>query len=110
MPGDGEAAKGEIQALSTLDRTIHEPARLMLMAFLYVVEAGDYTYLMSETGLTWGNLSVHLSKLEEAGYIAIQKGYKGKRPHTMAQLTPAGRIAFQAYRQSMKQVLDSLPG
>lgn len=109
MKGDGDAAKGDIQALNDLDRTIHEPARLMLMAFLYVVEAGDYTYLMSETGLTWGNLSVHLSKLEAAGYIEIRKGYKGKKPHTMAQLTPAGRAAFLAYRQSLKQALDNLP-
>lgn len=101
--------EGYIQSLNDLDRTIHEPARLMLMAFLYVVEAGDYAYLMSETGLTWGNLGAHLNKLEEAGYIEIEKGYKGKRPNSMAHLTPAGRAAFQAYRQSLKQALDSLP-
>ncbi len=106
----GEAPKEEIRSLNDLDRTIHEPARLMLMAFLYVVEAGDYTYLMSETGLTWGNLGAHLNKLEEAGYIEIEKGYKGKKPNTMAHLTPAGRAAFQAYRQSLKQALDNLPG
>jgi DNA-binding MarR family transcriptional regulator len=104
-----DVTKGAIQSLNDLDRTIHEPARLMLMAFLYVVEAGDYTYLMSETGLTWGNLSGHLNKLEEAGYVEIEKGYKGKKPNTMARLTPTGRTAFQAYRQSLKQALDNLP-
>jgi DNA-binding MarR family transcriptional regulator len=106
---DDDAGDGEIRSLSDLDRTIHEPARLMLMAFLYVVEAGDYTYLMSETGLTWGNLSAHLNKLEEVGYIEIDKGYKGKKPNTMAHLTPLGRAAFQAYRQSLSQALNSLP-
>lgn len=105
----GEAPNEEIRSLNDLDRTIHEPARLMLMALLYVVETGDYTYLMSETGLTWGNLSAHLNKLEEAGHIEIEKGYKGKKPNTMARLTPAGRAAFQAYRQSLKQALDNLP-
>ncbi len=106
----GDAPKADLQSLNNLDRTIHEPARLMLMAFLYVVEAGDYAYLMSETGLTWGNLSAHLNKLEEAGYIEIEKGYKGKKPNTMAHLTPAGRAAFLAYRQNLKQALDNLPG
>jgi DNA-binding MarR family transcriptional regulator len=104
-----EVRNGEIRSLNDLDRTIHEPARLMLMAFLYVVEAGDYTYLMSETGLTWGNLSAHLNRLQEVGYIEIDKGYKGKKPNTMAQLTPLGRAAFQAYRQNLSQVLDRLP-
>ena len=106
---ESDAARGEIRSLNDLDRTIHEPARLMLMALLYVVDAGDYTYLMSETGLSWGNLSAHLNKLEEAGYIEIEKGYKGKKPNTMAHLTPAGRVAFQTYWQHLKQTLDNLP-
>jgi DNA-binding MarR family transcriptional regulator len=102
-------AEVHIRSFNDLDRTIHEPARLMIMAFLYVVEAGDYTYLMSETGLTWGNLGAHLNRLEEAGYVEIEKGYKGRRPNSMAHLTPAGRAAFQAYRRSLKQALDNLP-
>ena len=78
------------------------------MALLYVVDSADFTFLMNQTGLTWGNLSAHLSKLEEAGYIEVEKSFKGKRPNTDAAPDPAGRDAFQAYRQKMKQVLDGL--
>jgi DNA-binding MarR family transcriptional regulator len=64
---------------------------------------------MNQTGMTWGNLSAHMSKLEEAGYLEVEKSFKGKRPNTMLRLTPQGRTAFQAYRQTMRQVLDGLP-
>ena len=95
--------------IASIDRLIHEPARFMIMAYLYVVESADFLFLMRQTGLTWGNLSSHLSKLEAAGYIAIEKEFLGKKPHTMLYLTNEGRVAFQEYRQSMKQVLDDLP-
>jgi DNA-binding MarR family transcriptional regulator len=65
---------------------------------------------MAQTGLSWGNLSSHMSKLEAAGYIGVEKSFVGRRPHTMLRLTEAGRAAFQEYRQRMKQVLDDLPG
>ena len=99
----------ELSDYNEIDRLVHEPARLMLMAVLYVIESADFTFLMNQTGLTWGNLSAHMSKLEEAGYIEVEKTFKGKRPNTMLRLTPQGRSAFQAYRQKMKNVLDSLP-
>jgi DNA-binding transcriptional ArsR family regulator len=99
----------DLQTIADIDRTIHEPARLMILALLYVVESGDFTFLMRQTGLTWGNLSSHLSKLEEAGYVAVEKEFVGKKPHTMLHLTGDGRTAFQEYRQRMKQVLDDLP-
>ncbi|MEJ2148942.1 MAG: transcriptional regulator [Chloroflexota bacterium] len=76
---------------------------------LYVVESADFTFLMRQTGLTWGNLSSHMSKLEEAGYIEVEKKFKGKRPNTMLRLTDEGRAAFRDYRHSLKQVLDDLP-
>jgi DNA-binding transcriptional ArsR family regulator len=98
-----------LQPIADIDRIIHEPARLMILALLYVVESGDFTFLMRQTGLTWGNLSSHMSKLEEAGYIEVEKEFVGRKPHTMLHLTDEGRAAFQAYRQSMKQVLDDLP-
>jgi DNA-binding MarR family transcriptional regulator len=104
-----EAASEELRTIGSIDRLVHEPARLMVLAVLYVVESADFTFLMNQTGLTWGNLSSHLSKLEEAGYVAIQKKFKGKKPHTMLHLTQEGRAAFREYRQSMKQVLDDLP-
>lgn len=99
---------GEVGSLGEVDRVIHEPARLMIMAVLYVVQSADFTFLMAQTGLSWGNLSSHMSKLEEAGYIEVEKNFVKRRPHTMLRLTEAGRTAFRGYRQKMKQVLDDL--
>jgi DNA-binding MarR family transcriptional regulator len=96
--------------LAKIDRNIHEPARLMVMAWLSVVESADFVFLMNQTGLTWGNLSAHISKLEEAGYVSVEKSFKGKRPNTMLALTPQGRQAFQSYLHTMKQALNNLPG
>jgi DNA-binding transcriptional ArsR family regulator len=104
-----ETGAADLQSLTDIDRIIHEPARLMILALLYVVESGDFTFLMRQTGLTWGNLSSHLSKLEAAGYIAVEKEFVGKKPHTMLFLTDEGQAAFRDYRQRMKQVLDDLP-
>lgn len=99
----------DYSGLADIDRLVHEPARLAVMAVLYVLESADFTFLMNQTGLTWGNLSAHLSKLEEGGYIQVEKTFKGKRPNTTLQLTPQGRKAFQNYIERMKQVLDDLP-
>jgi DNA-binding MarR family transcriptional regulator len=95
--------------ITEIDRVVHEPARLMLMATLYVLDSADYTFLMNLTGVTWGNLSAHIAKLEESGYVEVEKSFKGKRPNTMLRLTPQGRAAFQGYRQKMKRLLDDLP-
>jgi DNA-binding MarR family transcriptional regulator len=104
-----ETGGEELLPIADIDRVVHEPARLMVLALLYVVESADFTFLMNQTGLTWGNLSSHLSKLEEAGYVEVEKEFKGKKPHTMLHLTDEGREAFREYRRSMKQVLDDLP-
>jgi DNA-binding MarR family transcriptional regulator len=98
-----------VAAHGDVDRLIHEPARFQIMALLYVVESADFTFLMGQLSLTWGNLSAHITKLEEGGYVAVEKGFKGKRPQTMLSLTAQGRRAFQAYRQTMRQMLDQLP-
>ena len=87
---------------------MHEPARLALMALLYVVDSADFTFLMNQTGLTWGNLSAHMSKLEEAGYLEVAKSFKGKRPNTNLRLTPQGREAFQVYTHKMKRLLQDI--
>ncbi len=92
-----------------LDRLVHEPARLMIMAYLYVIESGDFTFLSSQTGLTHGNLSSHMSKLESAGYIDIEKEFVDKKPHTMLKLTEKGREAFREYRRIMEGVFEDLP-
>ncbi len=97
------------QPVLNIDRVIHEPARLLILAYLYVVESADFLFLMRQTGLTQGNLSSHMSKLEKAGYVEVVKQFVNKRPHTMLRLTEEGRSAFRDYRQSMKQVLDNLP-
>lgn len=89
--------------LGGIDRVVHEPARLVILANLYVVESADYTYLMNRTGLTWGNLSAHLSKLEEAGYVKIEKDFVEKKPHTMVRMTNNGRVAFDNYRNQMRK-------
>jgi DNA-binding MarR family transcriptional regulator len=98
-----------MQPLADLDRVIHEPARLMIVAYLYVVESADFTFLMRQTGLTWGNLSSHMSKLEEAGYVEVDKSFVERKPRTMLRLTDAGRAAFREYRKRMEQVLGDIP-
>jgi DNA-binding MarR family transcriptional regulator len=95
--------------LADIDQVIHASARLMVLSYLYVVESADYVFLMRRTGLTWGNLSTHLAKLEEAGYIEIEKEFRGKKPHTTVSLTKRGRAAFRAYKKSLRKVLDDLP-
>ena len=99
----------ELHPLADIDQVIHASARLMVLTYLYVVESADYVFLMRLTGLTWGNLSTHLTKLEEAGYITINKEFKGKKPHSTIHLTRQGRSAFKEYKQSLQQVLDDLP-
>ena len=95
--------------LSNIDRIIHEPARLMILAYLYVVESADFLFLTRQTGLTAGNLSSHLSKLETAGYVSIKKEFIGRKSHTILSLTNDGRDAFDAYRQKLEQILGQLP-
>lgn len=106
---DLEANTDELHPLADLDRIIHSPARLMVMTYLYVVESADFVFLMQLTGLTWGNLSTHLSKLEEVGYVALEKGYKGKKPNTTVSLTEAGRESFKVYKNGLRAVLNDLP-
>ncbi len=106
---DEERKEQELHPLADIDQVIHAPARLMVLTHLYVVESADYVFLVRQTGLSWGNLATHLTKLEEAGYIEMSKGYKGKKPHTTIRLTKRGRAAFIEYKRSMQRVLDDLP-
>ena len=108
MPASSSGGEDK-RATPNIDRLIHEPARYTIMAYLYVVESADFIFLVKQTGLTWGNLSAHVSKLETAGYVEIRKEFLGKKPHTAASLTKQGRPAFEAYRKEMKQVLNKLP-
>ena len=96
----------DIQHLGAVDKLIHEPARLNIMAHLYVIESADFLFMMRQTGLTFGNLSAHMNKLETAGYIKIIKEFIGKKPHTMLKLTEKGKKAFDEYRMQMKQFFN----
>jgi DNA-binding transcriptional ArsR family regulator len=91
--------------VSELDRVIHEPARLQIVALLAGAKEVDFLFLQRETGLTKGNLSSHLARLEEAGYVGIEKTFRGKIPLTLARLTPEGKAAFQVYRKAMNGLL-----
>lgn len=95
---------GSLQNISDLDRVIHEPARLILMALLSSVASADFLFLLKESKLTKGNLSVQLSRLEEAGYIEIEKTFRGKIPHTEYRLTKKGKSAFDQYRKSLGSI------
>ena len=95
--------------IESIDRLLHEPARLQIAALLYVVEKAEFLFVMNQTGLTWGNLSSHLAKLEQGGYVEIEKSFKGKRPNTSISMTPKGRSAFKDYASQMRQLFKDLP-
>jgi DNA-binding transcriptional ArsR family regulator len=97
--------KAEIQRIGEIDRIIHEPARLMVVALLAAVAEADFQYLHQATGLTKGNLSIHLSKLEEARYVAIEKTFRGKYPLTICRLTEKGRTELKNYRATLKHAM-----
>lgn len=95
------------QKVFEVDRLIHEPARLMIMTILSAVESADFLYLQRETGLTKGNLSSHLGKLEAAGYVEIEKTYRGKIPLTVCKLSDTGQEAFLHYREQLKYIIEN---
>jgi DNA-binding MarR family transcriptional regulator len=94
-----------IRTIAALDRVIHEPGRLMIVSLLFAVDQADFLYLQHETDMNKGTLSSHISRLEEAGYIEVEKTYRGKVPQTLLTLTKAGRKAFVQYRQKLKKAL-----
>ena len=103
-----EATDIDLQPIADIDRTLHAPARLMILAILNVVETADFTFLLKQTGLTRGNLGTHLMKLEEDGYISVRKVFVERKPRTLFRLTADGRSAIQTYRKNMRHVIDGL--
>lgn len=91
--------------LMGIDRLIHEPARFSIMANLYVVKEADFLFLSRRIGLTKGNLSAHMRKLEEGGYIEVRKGFMGRKPHTVLAITEKGQEAFKNYVSDIKNAL-----
>ncbi len=103
MPAD----KG-LGTIANLDRVVHSPARLMILAYLAAVDSADFIFLMNQVGLTRGNLSSHLNTLEEAGYVSITKEFVEKVPRTLIRLTDTGQEAIQTYREQMRTVIEEL--
>ena len=99
----------DLQAIAGLERLVHEPGRLLVLACLSVVARADFLYVMRETGLSQGNLSSHLAKLEAAGYVAVEKTFAGKVPRTFLQITERGREALRTYRTRLVDALSRLP-
>ena len=96
--------KAPFEELATLDRLIHEPARLALLTALTSCESADFLYLQRLTGLSKGNLSSHLSKLEEAGFVTVEKQFKGKTPLTRIAVTARGREAVEQHWRQLEQL------
>lgn len=97
---------GEVMAL---DRLVHEPARLLILAVLSGAKEVEFGFLEQMSGLSKGNLSSHMSKLEAGGLIEVKKSFRGKRPLTELCITPAGRRALAAYRRQLAAVMQELP-
>jgi len=97
----------QLKAILDVDRLVHEPARLAILMVLSGAEWVEFKLLEELTRLTKGNLSSHLSKLEEAGYIAIHKGYRGKIPMTTASLTTSGQKALAEHWERLKRAAPS---
>ena len=95
--------------IQEVDRLIHEPSRLQIMAQLYVVASADFLFLQNQTGMTPGNLSAHLSKLQAAGYVQVTKEFIDKKPHTAIALTQKGRDAFKSYLEKVKRFVNKIP-
>jgi len=95
--------------IEEIDKVIHEPARMKIMANLYFVESMDAIFLLRQTNLTWGNLATHTKKLEAAGYIEVKKEFIKRKPHTMFILTKKGRYSFEVYTKKMKHLFEELP-
>lgn len=106
----GVAPGAEVHEALTLDRMVHEPARLAILAVLSGADEVDFAFMQAATGLTKGNLSRQAGKLEEAGYITIRKYYKGKVPATGYCITPAGRDAFARYWERMTAIARDTEG
>ena len=90
-----------------LDPILHSELRLAVMSILAGADEADFTYLKNQTGATSGNLSVHIDKLTTAGYITVEKGFKGKMPRTTCKITPTGQEAFRGYVDALQEYLSS---
>lgn len=100
----------DAKAVASLDRILHEPARLSVVACLAVVDEADFVFLQSQTGMTGGNLSSHVKKLATADYVVIRKEFQDSRPRTSLSLSDQGRAAFRVYLKAMRGLLAVMDG
>lgn len=108
-PNPDEAASDTPEFdIGRIDDVIHGRIRLGVMAVLAAVDTTDFNTLKARLGTTDGNLSVHLRKLEDAGFVAIEKRFQGRKPLTEARMTEAGRAAFVAYLDAMSGLTTGL--
>ncbi len=103
--GPRNDASQRARRLADLNKIIHEPGRLAIMSYLAVVEEADFLFLLDQTGLTRGNLSSHMGRLEKAGYVEVRKEFVEKTPRTSYHLTEEGARAFADYRKGMLESL-----
>ena len=99
-----------VEELAGLDRLIHEPARLAIMTALSSAQSADFLFLQRLTGLTKGNLSSHLSKLEDAGLVKVRKRFVGKKPNTSVALSKQGRAAIDEHWRRLEKLRESAGG
>jgi DNA-binding MarR family transcriptional regulator len=107
MPPEADAYP-DLDPIEKLDPVIHAPARLMILAYLASVSTADFTFLLKQTGLTRGNLSTHISRLENEGYVKVNKEFVDRVPRTLYKLTESGRTAIDDYRHKMRQIIEQL--
>jgi DNA-binding MarR family transcriptional regulator len=103
---DDNFDKFDFAEVSSVNKVIHQPIRLQILSLLSVVKKVDMIYLKKNLGVTWGNLSSHITKLESAGYIQVDKQIIERKMYTTLQITPLGKDTFQTYRQTMKKFLQ----
>ncbi len=104
-----ERENQDVQPLAEIDRVIHEPARLAILGLLSAVDSSDFLFVQNQTGLTGGNLSSHMTRLEEAGYVEVTKEFVDRIPRTLLRATKKGRAALRQYKRNMLQVIKGLP-
>lgn len=105
----GTPGAGDLQALLAVDRVIHEPVRLAILSILAGADSVEFKFLEGTLGLSKGNLSSHATKLEEAGYIEVNKAFRGKTPVTTYRLTAAGRQALDSYWSAVRGAAPTSP-
>ena len=98
------------EEIAGLDRLVHDPSRLAILTALSACQSADFLFLQNLTGLTGGNLSSHIRKLEDAEFVQTEKKFVGRRPNTQVQITPSGRTAIQTHWEQLESLYENARG